>query len=241
MPSMTVQSIIDRAAAIADMHDSFVSPAQWLAWYNVEAKALELFTARAGYVQSLATTVDAVNGQIDVPSITGLPLAVLGVYEVVNGRYRPLKLEPQADFTRQSYSSPVDTGPAQTYTILNGISSGGNTDDLHIQLYPKPASGTYRCLYLNGKLNASTVATNVHWVLGWEERIVLGMAKKALIREESDPSKIESLMAEADQRIEEFCWSRQMAESPTVRNLDETKRGWHSNMVYGPYESWYWI
>lgn len=235
MPAFTVQQLIDRAAAIADMHDNFVTPAQWCRWYDIEARALELFIARSGWVQDLAATSDAVSGTI---TLTGVPLAVLGVYEVRDGRYRALKFQNQVDFTRQSYSSPADTGDAHYYTVLTSNSS----DDVTIQFYPKPASGTYRALYLAGRTDSPvTEASSVRWPLGWEERIVLGMAEKALTKEESDTRPIEKLIAREEQTIEEFCWSRQMANSAHVRNIDRTERGWSDDMTFGPYESWYWL
>src|SRR5512139_1488436 len=110
MRAFTVQQLIDRAAAIADMHDSFVTPAQWLAWYNTEARALELFIARSGWVINLASSVDA--GASYTATITGAPLAILGVYEVRDGRYRPLKFQNQVDFTRKNVAAATDTGDA---------------------------------------------------------------------------------------------------------------------------------
>ena len=235
MPAFTVQQIIDRAAAIADMDGNFVTPAQWLAWFNPEQRALELFTARSGWVHDLATTVDAdANYTI---TLTGVPLAVLGVYEVRDNRYRPLKFQNQVDFSRQPYSTPADTGDAHYYSIVTNSGS----DSVQVQLYPKPTSGTYRCLYLTGRAVATAITDSYYWPLSWEERIVLGLARKALIKEESDSRPIEKLMAEQDAVIEEFCWNRVLAESPRVRNVDRTDRGWQDEMTYGPYESWYWL
>lgn len=236
MPSFTVQTLIDRAAAIADMHDGFVTPAMWLAWLNTESRALELFVVRSGWIEPQATTVDAASSVITVTS----PLAILGVYEVRDGRYRPLKYQPQVDFTKQAYSSPADTGDAAFYTVMSGTSD----DNLTIHMYPKPAStATYRCLYLAGYTPATSVSSTVRWPLGFEERIVLGMAKRALVRENSETRQVDELIAEQDRTIEEFCWSRSLAEAPVVRNSDHKLRGWgwSDNMTYGPFETWLWL
>lgn len=233
MPAFTVQTLIDRAAAIADMHDGFVTPAQWIAWLNTESRALELFVVRSGWIEPQATTVDAVSYTITVPN----PLAIIGVYEVRDGRYRPLKYQNQVDFTRQAYGSPADTGTAHYYTVQSNASD----DTLGVQMYPKPTSGTYRCLYMAGATPATAVTDSVRWPMGFEERIVLGMARRALMKENSDTRQVETLMVEQDRVIEEFCWSRTIAESPVVRNTDRTKRGWQPDMMYGPYESWYWV
>lgn len=235
MPSFTVQTLIDRAAAIADMHDGFVTPTQWITWLNTESRALELFVVRSGWIEPQASTVDSSSGVITVTS----PLAILGVYEVRDGRYRPIKYQAQVDFTRQSNASPADTGDAHYYTIMSNTAD----DNLVIHFYPKPASGTYRCLYLAGYTPATAVTDSVRWPLGFEERIVLGMAKRALIKENSDTSQIDQLILEQERTIEEFCWSRQIAQAPILRNTDRSERGWgwHDSMSFGPYESWYWL
>lgn len=238
MPSITVQSIVDRAAAAADMSGDFVTPAQWLAWYNSEARALEFFIARAGWVLNAASTVDATGSPLTATLLAAnYPLAVLGAYEVCDGRYRPLRFKSQIDFVRQDYSAAADTGDAHSFTLLSSSSS----DDLIVQFYPQPSSGTYRVLYLAGRAPVTALTDSVNWPLGWEERIVLGLARRALIKEESDVRKIEQMMVEQDVIIEEFCWNRNAAESPRVRNVDRVDRGWTDQMQYGPYESWCWL
>jgi hypothetical protein len=233
MPAFTVQTLIDRAAAIADMHDGFVTPTQWIAWLNTESRALELFVARSGWIEPQASTVDAASFIITIPS----PLAILGVYEVRDNRYRPLRYKPQVDFTQQLYSSPGDTGTASSYTIMSNTAD----DNLTVHMSPKPTSGTYRALYLAGATPVTALTDSVRWPLGFEERLVLGMAHKALVRENSDTSQVEKLIGVQDQTIEEFCWSRQLAEAPIVRNSDRNQRGWSDYMIYGPYESWLWL
>jgi hypothetical protein len=156
---------------------------------------------------------------------------------VRDGRYRALQYQAPVDFTRQDNASPADTGDAHYYTILTDPAS----DNLAVHLYPKPSTGTYRCLYMAGATPVTALTDSVRWPMGFEERLVLGMARRALMKENSDTRQVETLMVEQDRIIEEFCWSRNIAEAPTVRNVDRTRRGWQSYMMYGPYESWYWL
>jgi hypothetical protein len=129
------------------------------------------------------------------------------------------------------------TGDAKYYyAVMADLADG-----MVIDLYPKPTTGTYRALYLEGRTPASALSTSVSWPLGWEERIVLGLARRALVKEESDTRKIEQMMAEQDAIIEEFCWSRALSEAPRVRNMDYRDRGWVDSMSYGSYESWLWV
>src|SRR5689334_13387150 len=89
MPTFTVQQIIDRAKAAADMHDDFVTDAQWMAWLNVEVPALESYLARSGYVlrETIFTYVVDSLGLASVPSV----LAIVGVYRNVSGRLARLR------------------------------------------------------------------------------------------------------------------------------------------------------
>ena len=230
MPAFTVQQLIDRAAAIADMDGNFVRPEQWLAWYNVEVRALELFIARNGYVTNLAETAD--NDSLYTIPISDSTLAILGVFEVRDGRYRALRFSNQVDMARG-----LVNGDAQEYMAV----MGDLDDGLVIDLFPKPTSGTYRALYLEGSAPAEALDDAANWPLGWEERLVLGMARKALVKEESDTRKIEQMMVEQDTIIEEFCWSRSLASAPQVRNVDRVQRGWSDTMPFGSYESWLWV
>lgn len=239
MPSMTLQSIIDRAAAIADMDGDFVTPQTWVDWYNVEARALALFIARSGWVYNMTESQD--NSSDYTITVPDEPLAILGVYEVRDGYYRPLLPQTQAEFTRQDPDNSPVTGDAQFYCAT--MADLG--DDLTISLYPLPTSGTYRALFYRNVADATVadleLADTAQWPLGFEERIVLGMAKRALIREESDTRAVERLIAEQEQRIEEFCWNRLAADAPMIRNTDKVKRGWYPTMQFGRYESWYWL
>jgi hypothetical protein len=241
MPAFTVQELIDRAAAIADIQDDFVAPTEWLAWLKPEQRALELFVARCGYDKqtTLATADSADNYRIE---LTGSPLAIIGVYEVRDGRYRRLKLQNLADFTRQSLTSAADTGDAHYYSAMTPeLIDPADPDMVEVNLYPKPTSGTYICLYLNGESLPEALDDSVIWPLGWEERLVLGLAERALSKEESDTRAIEKLIAKQEQVIEEFCWSRALADAPQVRNTDRVERGWTSTMVRGTHESWHWL
>lgn len=234
MPAMTLQSIIDRAAAQADMADGFVQPQTWVDWYNVAARALALFMARSGWVYNFAVSQDnEPDYTIEIPDF---PLAILGVYEVRDGRYRPLFPQSQAEFRRDT-----TTGDAKFYCA----SMDANSDELVVRLYPTPTSGTYRALFFalpeDLTLTDLETAATVQWPLGFEEKIVLELAQKALVKEESDTRAVEKLMEKTDQMVEEFCWSRYLADSPTIRNVDLTVRGWANSMIYSPYESWYWL
>lgn len=97
--------------------------------------------------------------------------------------------------------------------------------------------------FTSGGIDAVTLAraTQVTYPMGWEERIVLGMARRALIKEESETRAIDSEIALWESRIEESAWSRVLSESPTVRNSDMTNYAWTDRYSVPPYTYWFFV
>lgn len=245
MPTFTVQNIVDRAAAIADMHDTFVTPAQWLAWFNVERRALELFKARHGGVaMGNVQTVTAVGPDRYPLATAGVneTMAIVGVWqELSSGRLRPLRIVPWVDNFVQDEGGP-DVGPSQ-YVFIEDHNNDGVEVSTLLRFYPRDPSGNYLIMYLQAPAAAVSMTTVFSQPMGLEERIVLGMAKRALIKEESDTSAIDKLIREMDQQIEEYCWQRSFAQVASVRNVDKLQRGWVTQDGFVPPnpDSWFWM
>ncbi len=346
MPTVTVSELVDRAKAISDMRDNFVSPTVWEYWASQERLSLDLFLARSGWTLPLSTfdiEVDGTeNGAYAVNPDNGV-MCIVAVHQVDGTRVRPLRHENAVEFIR---STDGPTGHSATYRVQ------WTGDNLTLNLSRTPTSGeTYRVTYIahplkltltdpstyatvtfaasdaankfvataltlgsagNGTvvtlvdtdlapalttdtlaavtarfddgtstwaqmytaLNTSEfievtteiatgtmiatdvgtgttaggldpvdfgVALSVAYPMGWEERIVLGMARRALIKEESSTSAIDSEIALWESRIEEACWSRVLSEAPSVRNTDYRHYGWSDRYVLPPYTSWTWI
>lgn len=244
MPTFTLQNIVNRAAAIADVHDTFVQPSTWLDWFNAERRALEIFKARHGggmAMQNMASV--SVIGVDRVPLISsGINefMALVGVWENISGRLRPLKLVNWVDYNWQDEAGPT-TGKAQ-YVRIEDYNTDGQEVATILRFYPRDPSGTYLIFYLKAPATATALTDTFSQPLGLEERIVLGMARRALVKEESDMSAVDKLIAEQDKLVEEYCWDRSFAQSHAVRNVDTTQRGWLTLDGFippGP-ESWMW-
>lgn len=236
MPAFTAQALIDRAAAIADMHDSFVTTNQWLAWLNTEIRALDIFMARAGWVLPAATVATDTSAPYGF-TIAAETLAIVGVWEEINGRYRLLRPMHPVEFQQQNATTGVATGAAQNYMVTNTPSA----DTLTVSLFPRPLSGTYVIYSIPVSTLAASTSTSLYYPMGFEERLVLGMARKALVKEESDIGAISVLIQEQDQRIEEACWSRMLGEAPSVRNIDPQTRGWTMFPEWPAPARWHWV
>jgi hypothetical protein len=246
MPTVTVSTLINRAKAIADIRDNFVTPTQWTTWASQERLALDLFLARSGWTLPLSDfniTVTGSEGGAYSVNPTGGVMTILCVYEYdSSGRMRMLQHEDAVTFLRRTPNySGAPSGDARTFrTLWSG-------DNLTLNMYPQPAAGeTYRVVYIphpKGLVLSSPGAweeTSVSYPMGWEERIVLGMARRALIKEESSTSAVDSEIVMCESRMEEACWNRVLASSPAVRNTDQLNYGWTDRFSLPPYGLWIW-
>ena len=247
MPSVTTLELMNRAAAVSDIRDNFVTPAQWMYWASQERLSLDLFLARSGW--SVPTTnfditvTGSENGVYNVNPSAGV-MAVVCVHEMITQGFRRVRYQDSISFMRQP---PGATGGAKGHARFFRMQ--WSSDNLTLNLYPEGNAGeTYRVTYIPQSLRLTLDANpaagyegNVVYPMGWEERIVLGMARRALIKEESDTSQVDQEIKLWDGRIEEACWNRVMGESPVVRNVDNENYGWSDRIIWPPYpNSWFW-
>jgi hypothetical protein len=242
MPAFTVQSLIDRAAAISDMHDGFVTTAQWLAWYNTERRAFAISMNRGGTLQDLVFNAVPV-GQATQYTLTGENLAVVAVFELVDnsGRIRHLKIVPSVDF--MFYGPGGSTHFAKAEVVGFEDANSGGVTATNFRFFPPDNSGTYYVVTLKSPAVATALTDTDTFPMGLEERIVLGMARRALIKEESDTSAVDKLIREVDDMIEEYTWGRSFAQANSVRNVDSVQRGWGWRFGFVPPNSdmWFWL
>lgn len=244
MPAFTVQTLIDRAAVIADMHDDFVKPEQWLSWFNTERRALSVFMATHGgstrNMQFLTKT------GVDLEPLASLGagdfIAVVGVWEKQStGQLRPLRLVEFVDNYNQDTGGNI-TGPAQTVSIEESINDGTEVA-VSLRFFPRDQTGTYFIVLLAGPPDVISVGGTASFPMGLEERVVVGMARRALVKEESDTTEVLKMIKEQDQLVEEYCWNRSVAQGKSVRNVDRLQRGWQhmDNLVLPGSELWLWF
>ena len=247
MPTVTVSTLIDRAKAAADMRDNFVTPTQWTTWATQERLALDLFLARSGWTLPLTdfdiTVTGSEAGSFTV-NPTGGVMAIVCVYQYDSaGRVRMLENQDAVTFLRRT---PGYSGSPRGHSTYYRVTWSG--DNLTLNLYPEPNTGeTYRVVYIAHpkKLVVSSPGTweetSVSYPMGWEERIVLGMARRALIKEESSTTAIDSEIGMWESRIEEACWNRVLSTSPSVRNTDQLHYGWTDRFSVPPFTLWTWV
>ena len=234
------------------MHDAFVSTTQWYYWLNKENLALASLIARAGWVDNIKSLTITPNGTESgqfVISTPLIPLAIVSVHEVAPNTQslRTLKHQNPVEFLRQLPGSTINQfGRSNEYRVVWDQDS----DDLYLNFYPEPTPGiaTFMVQYIpapkkvvTSVSDATKEALTVIYPLGWEERIVLGMAREALDKEETDTARIEKKIGQIEQRIEEHCYAKVLSSVPTIRNSDADERGWKDKMIYPPPMQYFWI
>ncbi len=233
------------------MHDGFISPVQWYYWMNKENYALALFIARAGWVENIQTLTITPTGTENgkfILNLPNIPLAIVAIHEVGTNLQgvRLLKNSNAVEFLRQLPGSTVNPfGHSKEYRVI----WDQDNDQYFINFFPEPSLSTqYMVSYIPApkKLvqtvnDATKEALSVTYPLGWEERVVLGMAREALDKEESDTVRIEKKLKDMESRIEEFCWSRILSAVPTIRNSDQDERGWSDKGIYPPVLQYFWF
>lgn len=236
MPTTEVTEIIARAKAAADMEDSgFVTAAQWLRWANLEHRMFTAWLLRHGYVNVVSSATHVADGTGAFGDVTD-PTVILGVWESVGETFRPLR----STDTATAFASGTTTGTAVTFTVADR-----GDGDVTITLQPRPMSGTYVALYVAApdELVTGTPAAGqsdeVRYPLGLEERIVLGMARRALAKEGSSTAEIGRQIREVEAHAEAVAWDRAAGGVQSVRNVDRRERGWGDMTVPGR-EAWYW-
>lgn len=225
------------------MQDEFVNDTEWMYWATQERMALDIFLLRSGWDSNFTTQSFTVTGaENGVFQLAAKALAVVSIHESTSQGVRLLSHNNAADFLRQIPGSSLNRGHATEFRVRTA------GDDLILNLFPEPLVGeTYLVTYIPAPdmLVLSTPgtgqATDVTYPLGWEERIVLGMARRALIKEESETRKVEELIKELESQIEEVTFARVMSDVPTIRNVDRDRRGWTERLLFPLWQQWAWL
>jgi hypothetical protein len=219
-------------------------------WATKENLALSIFLARSGWTQNVKTTTITVSGsEAGAFSLSVNPLAIVAVHQVgTQNRVRRLKYNNAVDFLHQLPGSSASKGDPKEFRVL----WDQDNDSYTLNFFPEPTTGTQFVvsyiphplkLTLDNPVSDPTVYANqVIYPLGFEERVVLGMALSASAKEnDGDPSPgILAQIKDCQSYIEEAVWDRVFA-GASVRNVDREERGWMSTLIYPPVIEWWFM
>lgn len=186
--NFTWDELIDRFRVYADDdhkdQNGWLKPAVRMSLIQVEYRQLYRKWLRAGHIN-----VEPTDTQFTGSVVLSGVLAILGVAEVVGDGFRVLS--PANRFNRDPFQFAIEA-PAQTWSAF------GSGEGLTVKLHPTDATGTYVVRYIPSPAKVTDSSLTVELPYMGDERLVLGTAKRAGIKENSASRLIENLIMEAD-------------------------------------------
>jgi hypothetical protein len=221
--SFIVQDLVNRARTyIDDDHDEepgWLDSDQWLAIANAEYAVLFPKLVRYGLITP-QTEDQTFTGPI---TSVGAVIAIVGVAEVLgSGRYRVI--EPlQSAYGRAPFFDTVTSSPAVGWTAY------GASNDLAVSLYPA-STGNYVVRYIPFPDVATSLDDEVDVPYGADERLVLGIARRAKLKESAASAMLERLIMEKDADIAFQSHGLLSGDGPRARPNQVRRRGvWPMN------------
>lgn len=187
--------------------DGWIENSDWLTLFNVEYALLYAKWVRSGLIAPAYTETSFTGNTTTINNVLG----IIGVARLEGGRYYPVR-PSQADFGRASWFDTVDTGVSVAWEAT------GAGDNLTLKLYPNDASGTYVVRYITRPAYVTDSSTTVELPYGADERLVLGAADRAGIKDQVVSRKISEKIFESDGALNMLAAARlpQKARRPRV-------------------------
>jgi len=240
----TVTSLIARARAyVDDEHagvQNWLPDATWLAWANVEWATLYRKLLSTGLVGPTYTDETVTATGAASYTLTGRPMAIVGVYKgPFDTAYRELTPAQIGDDRFPSLSTV--TGEATSWT------AHGTGSSVTLTLHPRPSGGDYVVRYVQEPdvlvVSGATSgqSTSINCPAGVEDRVVLGMAKRGLIKEGSGSAAIERLIAIADEDIAFLAHNRIVQEPPRAKNRNRPPLAMERGGYNTDPRNWMWV
>lgn len=214
----TWQNLIDRAKVyIADDNDqesNFIKPDKWLILGNVELQLLRSYWARMGLINP--ATVDQTFSGSTVTVVNAL--ALVGVAEILSPStpYRVLQ-ESQSAFGATPYWNTQPGSHSSTWAAT------GFGDTFAVTLDP-PTAGNYVVRYAPNLAYATDPQTSPELPTLADERLVLGMARRAHIKDSGRSATIEQLIMQQDAALAFVALGRLRNDGPRVRRVEPRAR-----------------
>lgn len=232
MAATLYSELIDRAKGAADMHDSFPDAVNWMHFLNAEYRKLWIKIVRAGYPITINRVVVTSTGATSytIPE----PTAILGVFELHNSdSYYKIPIRPMWS----QYAVKTGTHPKEVYVSPN-VTAGTIT----LNFYPTPPTGAVFHVVVIDKPKKIVTGTpaagesnSVDLPFGWEERVALGMAKRALTAEETINPALNQEIAEVEEQIDFHIHDYILRQANTAESMRDLPS------QYADYREWYYV
>lgn len=222
------QDLIDRARTYVDddhkEDNGWLGDARWLDLGNVEYRSLYAKWCRNGLITPGFTQV-AMTG--NTHGLTAA-LAIIGVAEDLGSNMRVLEPAQQSDYAAYWRGSTASTGVATSWAARGLLGAG----TIVVELDPYVTNPSkYFIRYIPTPTAAGFVTDTVDLPFEGDERLVLGMARRALIKESSRSQEMDKQIFDIDASMNMTAFGRL---SPKVRRTDKRT----PNMFYAEPGRW---
>ena len=208
----TVAELIERAIDVTDEVDQHITEARWLRFASRGNEMLTALLPKLGYVWAESTSVQTTVAGTSAYAIPDA-VCVLAVHITLNGQLVPLEpADPLLD------RAGTERGTPCTWRMTQGAGS------LNVSVFPPPDRAlTLTVTYIAQPAPLTSTAATVNYPAGFDEWIVLHMARRALTRQGVSNRAINALQAEVEQFIRDQAWDRTVAAHQRVRNVDRPR------------------
>lgn len=218
------QAIINRARVyIDDDHNEtpgWLSETTWLDLFNTEYAEQYRVWVRSGLISPTYVDVPFSNdSDVELPVDPETQAGVLSIVEVVEDTGQGYRVIPPAQsvFGRRPfrYSNDPETRKAQCWEAQGN----GFGDNLVVILQPGDSTGNYIVRYIPQvtRVVAEEITAESYFPDGLDERIALGIARRAKLKEGTASALLERLIAQSDADTRMIAFGRFNGDSPRVR------------------------
>lgn len=208
--------------------DRFVTNAEIDRWANMAVRELFGLLVRHGMhpAETLHELTADGSTSYTLPANTW---AILTVHSVGDSGYRYRLRRHSPRFV----PNPTVTGDAQTYRVI-----GRRT----LQLYPLPSSGDYEVRYAAIPATLEDDDDELDGVLGWEEYVIVWVARRILLKEGSDVRDLNDTLLDLKMRIQDEAQAYEMTEGAVVQNVnyESPERGAPGDYEFTARPRWPW-
>ncbi len=198
----TWDDIIDRARTYVDddhkEEKGWILPERWMTLAQVEYAQLYRRWVRMSLIAPMPVDVallDLDEPDEDVPIADCL--AIIGVAEVTGSagslEYRPLeRLQP--NYGRRPFRSDISG-------VATGWEAYGTGDAITVKIYPPDVTRTYVVRYIPRPDYETDSSEDVDLPYGGDERLALGLARRAHVKDGTSSSLLNGLIMDADAEL----------------------------------------
>jgi hypothetical protein len=223
---VSVSTLVDRVLTSIDMEDGFTTPAMVVRWLNAAHPRFIFMLQISGWVNSPSEYRFTATGA-DAYPLPAQAMSVAGVWRDYNGRHWELPSENSL--------TPIDSIQYEYPRAYRVTDAGATTV---VSLNPSPVGGNYVVRYFPNppELVLATPgigqADSINYPAGWEEWLVLEVARQASGREETNNSTIGVRQKEVEADVCRMAEERLFANGPSIRNVDGiTQPGWQTSSL----------